>query len=321
MTYKLPLQFSSWWSPQSTHPEEALFAWEVLAFPRRGDPLRLRVEYREIGSPWVTAASFTLRNPARGPFPRWTATPLPATVRQGDLAFTLTDLTTDLDASDLPKAVREGDWTRAGFRATRGGKPAPEWQPVDVMLSDATGNAWMPPDRFLDRRAAETRLLFGGRLCPAEPAWKLRVRFARRSGFAPEELWTVRYAPVVGYDETPRTPIAAKRQGITLQLGPMVQYATYDTPDPVSALPYRIGAEVVVSPVPADLRLTLLWATDEDGRQLIPRWQADDRGCYDFKLYGRAPVRSVNLTFAIQRCRTVEFVAAPARRGAGSSDS
>ena len=136
---------------------------------------------------------------------------MPVTKRDGDLEFMLTDLTTGLTPKDvaadsrreltttygsLVSRSRESSWTRASFRITRGGKPETAWEPVGVSLSDATGNAFTAYFRAPFRDGDRARLYFGGTLWPDEPAWKLKVTFARAHGFAPAELWTVPGIPV-----------------------------------------------------------------------------------------------------------------------------
>jgi hypothetical protein len=234
------------------------------------------------------------------------------TIRDGDLDFTLAELATGLRAGDLPRPVDPGAWTRAAFRVTRNSRPAREWEPVDVMLSDATGNRWSPPDTFVEPKGDEKRFFFGGTLCPDEPAWKLRVRFARVSGFAPEELWTVRdlAVPEPGFGESAPVTAAAQRQGVTLRVQRVSRWARPPLSDLPAEWPYRCALEIS-APVPDDLRLTVLRATDERGRRLIARFRHDGRGRCTVSLSGPPPLQKVNVTFAIQRCCFVEFVAAP----------
>ena len=76
--------FTSWWGDK-TYPDDLLTAWEVPAFSRRARQVRVRLEYRDAGGPWASAAELVVPNPAPGPYPQWSAPSLPVTARDGAL--------------------------------------------------------------------------------------------------------------------------------------------------------------------------------------------------------------------------------------------
>ena len=73
------------------------------------------------------------------------------------------------------------------------------------------------------------------------------------------------------------------------------------------------------SPVPDDLRLTLVRAIDDRGRDVTPGFATRmPDGTLIFGLPGAADHSHVRLTFAVQRPRTVEFLVKPSLPGARS---
>src|SRR5207249_9754854 len=90
-------------------------------------------------------AEFVVPNPAPGPYPSWTPSPLPAARSMGPLVITLTELATGQEAPRrLPLLDRERSWTHAAFRVVENGRPTDRWAPVGLTLADATGNVLIP---------------------------------------------------------------------------------------------------------------------------------------------------------------------------------
>ena len=161
-------------------------------------------------------ASF--RTQHRRAYPTWTPAALPVTEKDRNLSYTLSELIAGLPSQQIPRqaAMREAAWTRASFRAAdRRGRTAP-WEPVGVVISDATGNVWTPRTSFTQRKSGGAQLYFIGVPWAGESAWKLQVEFARTGGFSGAELWTVQglRVPVIGGHTS--VPTSATVNGITV---------------------------------------------------------------------------------------------------------
>jgi hypothetical protein len=291
-------------------PTEVVEAWALPAFPRRSRTVGLRIIARDPNGQWVPWAEFCTSNPTPGPHPTWTAQPLPLIERAGNLTVTLTGLTTGIqrEGTLAPATGNEEAWSRATFRLTQGGRPTIIWTPAGITLSDPTGNIWSPRDTAGGHTGGEETFSFLGNLWPDETAWKLRVRLARTAAFHPNELWVVRGLAVPGLRQSVRLTQTAERQGAELGLwsisGAIRGQRAGDDPSLV----------VRMSPVSDNLMLTLLRATDDRGRDVTPPFSTylgGDR--FSFSLFGAAFSKRVNLTFAVQKPRFVEFLARPAR--------
>src|SRR5207245_8352900 len=139
--------------------------------------------------------------------------------------------------------------------------PTRAWKPVEITVSDATGNTYKPFSLFPEQRGAETRLYFDGALWPDEPAWKVRTEFARIAGFSPAELWTVRGLALPQSGSASYSNVEATRQGVTLRLYRIRRRRPRSLAQRLpSWLRYDTGIDVLVTPPSDGLRLTLLRA-------------------------------------------------------------
>jgi len=294
-------------------PEGRIDAWEARAFPRRGQAVGLRIYWKGAGNRCARAAEFLAANPTPGPHPAWTAEALPATRAEGDLAFALTRLRTGVSPRNLERPARAGEplWSAASFRITRRGHPAPEWEPIHVTLSDAAGNHWQPLATPHSGPGGEPSLAIWETLWRDESAWKLRVEFARRSAFAPEELWTVRGLPIPPKDRNHFSQAIVRRFGTTIRLkrvaGP---YANDPGDQTVGALYGTPSVWLQVDAPNQGVRVSLLRVTDDQGRPVTAGEMMDSfPGRFAAALPVRKGVKRVDLTFAIHRSRFAEFVA------------
>jgi hypothetical protein len=298
--------FNGWGS------SEAIEAWVLPVFPRRGKTVGLRAFMLSPEQKWVHAFEWTVRNPTPGPHPVWQPHPLPLTARTGDLKVTLTGLTGGVKLAD------RGGWpaggrvlTRATFQVARGGRPANEWEPVGIQVSDASGNTWSSLGFPPPESRASKRIAIEGAPWRDEPAWKLRVEMARVTSFTPEELLTFRNLPVPRLDKPAHPNRTLTYHGLRLRLqtisGPFPP-----RPPPRKAL-FNTSLQLYLTPPSDAVRLTLVRATDDRGRPLsvsrFGRRGKDGRHSCGFDLPPGA--KSLNLTFALQKSRFVEFLAKP----------
>jgi hypothetical protein len=348
---------------------EFVRGYALPAFPRRGRTVTLRISgynpfwkwvplagrrhgRRAYSGPgkwvpnWVPVAEFTVPNPDPGPHPVWRPEPLPITKRSGDLDFTLSRLVAEADppsvapSFSMPEVVFQvypHSWTRADFRISRKGKPAPEWEAVGMTLSDASGNVMTPALPVYYPQAGEAHFAFPSGLPPDEAAWKVRAEFVPTAGFAPADLWTVRgVAAPKGWNAAPSSA-SATRHGARLDLTLRVR-----------RLP--VGGSLVVEPQVAPevdgLRVGLVRASDDReqmwtpvtraaGMAFLPAHREVDQHQLDvitpnahlsdstswrppepgraYELRVPADVRTLALTFAVVKSRFVEFMVRPSR--------
>jgi len=200
----------------------------------------------------------------------------------------------------------------AHFKYLEGGKEVDTWCPEQLTVLDATGNAITTSD--FDNK--DGRVMEFDALCRFESAWKLRVRFvrARRRGVPADYLWTVRNVPMP-LDDVPIRVNAQKSFGeVSLDVGlldnnfKMPQGGFLST-----SVEVRASAPVGV------YQVSLNRVTDERGHDLLhpEDWRSpltvDGSGQslgFDFHPPTGSP-RRLNLTFAVHRTRTVEFLVKP----------
>jgi hypothetical protein len=312
---------------------EKVRGWVVPAFPRRGGKLGLRIYAHHQRDP---VAEFVVPNPAPGPYPVWTASPLPATASDGPLAFALTELQCgDQAPRRLPPSYHERGWTHAAFRVSENGHPTDRWEPVRVCIMDATGNSLAPQfpwAEFRSRQHGETHLRFLGNLPRGEATWKLRAEFVPIRGFAPGELWTVRGVTIPRGHRDGQAGSTARWYGRPLHLRVRAM-----------ARPWRQGSidvDTRMEPLVEGLRVAMVRATDDRGRSCLPsgrEWidflpSPDEAprptlaidgpfgsyfypqywafGSYD-ELRPAADAKRVDLTYAVVRSRFVQFTVKP----------
>jgi hypothetical protein len=288
------------------------FVW-IDAFPRRGETVRLRFPDRETGLP---LAEFTTPNPTPGPHPVWAAEPFPVRGRNGPLEVEMLDLVTGLhDLTDSPVGPGRPGASRAAFRLRAGGEATTEWEPVEATLRDATGNVLPCVQTRAARSGDLSRFYFAGSLDPAE-VWKLDVGFARtaRARFLPEETWILRGLAVPKPGERTERPAAATIQGVKLRFLALA---------PADSVWYQPRVFVRVDS-PMDGRFLTVLARDERGREFAgydPYYysrQQTQGQLGTFYLNLPPDSRRLDLTFAVQQSRRIEFTAQPLAGGEAS---
>jgi hypothetical protein len=273
-----------------------------------------------------------IRNPARGPFTKWTAEPLPAAKEDDDLSVTLTrlvfgaDTTYNRNQNNPDDPVNKG--VQATFNVSRNGQPVTNWQPVSVETSDATGDhvsGWISGNQWQNDEDAAT-YQFG--LWPDEAAWKVKFEFSQQSDFAGNELWTVQNIPVqpgrqqdfYNFARNSRTSAFVAEtdlNGIHLKILPVKQF----TDMPPNSQPQG-GLTIQTDPaLPDGMRMTLVKLTDD---------QTNDVGYWDngsgryinnninitycrYALRDLGGTTNLNLTLALHKSRFVEFTVKPAK--------
>jgi len=204
----------------------------------------------------------------------------------------------------------------AAFQIQQNGKTAANWHPVQMEISDATGNHITGPCNSHRERDEEVTF-YQWSLWPDEPAWKLRVEFSRTSGFNGDELWTVQDVPLQpgtmqnfwSYGRNAKNAACAETtlNGVPLKVFPAEKFT--DQQNMRGAIEGGLGIQAG-SPL-VGMRLTLVKVTDDQGRELQPMQMMVGGSDFRFGLRELGACKSLNLTLALHRSRFVEFMVKP----------
>jgi hypothetical protein len=318
-------------------PGVSLESFVLTAYPRWDKETILRVKpYRGV----PCQEQFILANPAPGPMAQWTPEPLPATKSAGDLEVTLTKLVAGAPAPDRRAGRRgaandpENQCVRLDFDFRQNGQDTTNWQAWPVETADAAGN-WSrgllyryPQNGTMASYPLETEgYYFQPGLWPDQP-WKVRLEFIQRSNFSDDETVTFSNLPVkIGTQQDWDGEWNAWNGGRT-------NFPFAITPGTVSGVPVMVpppwlttnenspgqqDVRVIIGAAPGfnprDMNLTVVAATDDQGRSLWNFEQPAWAGHYsiDFARVG-GDIKRLNLKVALHKSRFVEFTVLPGRQ-------
>ena len=286
-------------------PGAQVEGWAFQYWPRRARTFTLRIYER--GRQWGQSnliGEFTIRNPQWRNYPVWTAPPPPLTAHVEDLSITLLDLVAGVGPGSYnhqPESNPTRALTRADFRVERAGQLTREWELVNIESGDATGN-WIPRYRGTGAEGDVKEGELQPHPWPAESAWKLRAGFSQRSDFLPSELWTLRGLPVWGRNATNNETLQTNLQGVALE---------YTGQARRSWLNGNHHFNFRLTPASPDYRLTVVKATEDQGREAkVENWYEGPRE-WAFALNVNTNATSLDLTVALHRTRYAEFLVKP----------
>jgi hypothetical protein len=286
-------------------PGAQVEGWAFEYWPRRDPTFTLQVyeRGREYGQAKLIG-QFTIRNPQFRKYPVWTAPPPPITVQVEDLSITLLDLVAGVGPGSYnhqPASNPTLSLTRADFRVERAGRVTQDWELVNVESSDATGN-WIERYRGTGSEGEVKEAELQPHPWPAESAWKLRAGFSQRSGFLLSELWTLRGLPLGDSSEIGDVTLQTNLQGVLL---------AYTGQARRSWLKGNHHFNFRLTPASPDYRLTLVTATDEQGREAkLENWFESPRE-WTLALEVNPNATNLDLTVALHRTRYAEFLVKP----------
>ncbi len=292
------------------------------AFPRRQRKFILRLQEwnPQSGRQTITNA-FVISNPARRSFPAWYPDALPDTQTAGDLDVTLTKLAfgakMPYQRNDLSPDDPMNQGVLAGLEIQKNGETAPNWRPVRVVTSDATGNHVSAAVNSFGQDEGRV-LLYQFGLWPEEPAWKVQVELSRQTGFSENELWTAQNVPLqpgrmqdfMRYGHNRANPAFAETtlNGLHLKVYPAMQFT-----DRAGWFQAGGGFEIQADKTPEGTHVTLVKVTDDQGR-VIPTVNWNLGGNLRFGLGNLGNAQTLNLTFAVHQSRFIEFTVKPLRQ-------
>ena len=300
------------------------FGFPVL--PRRSKMLQLLVFKAEdkFRGPYTQIGTVRVQNPLDGQFPNWQPETLPTTKTNGDLVVRLTDFRIAARNKDGAISTINGTQTefhppangenqeivfKLDIRSARGANEV--WAIRQPELSDATGNRVQ--NEICGRSWETDEYYLGPALWPDESAWRLRLTLRSLPGHhEPEETFAFPNVSV---------PVAGATN-ITFQTNlihsvPVVLKQTFvRKPDQtrnaslaLESMTHLI-AEVVNQPEGYVVDFILLKAdTGWTPRESASRQPTDSGNLFLYSI--PADVRTLDISWAVQKTRTVEFFVKP----------
>lgn len=300
-------------------PDETFMAWELSCFPPGAQSVRLRFYLRDMKSNLLHRVEFEGASLGRATGASWKPVSLPAVVEKGPTTVALTEFRTGVRDKywKQPAAAAAPHFTTARLRILRDGSPAGKWEVLRARLEDRYGNVLIPERLETIPQKDGLFLAFPGALWGDPGGWKLQVELQQAAAFGSEDLWTVRDLSMPAPGELAPSTAATQRRGLLLQvLGVGAPGTLWPEGGPSSAEYPTLHARV--SPSSSQLLLSLVRAWDERGRTLnrgggaSGTWSTFTDGWSTLPLAVSGEARRVNVTLALHRRETVEFIAQPA---------
>ena len=282
-------------------------------------------------------------NPLFGQFPQWQPETLPATKSAGDFDVQLQNIWIEgIDAGLGPTALppnwirmrasqpalkgEQGVFTVFNLSLRSSSGTGERYEIVSSELSDATGNHIHGFRDPIPTEAQRTMQddgyvnVIGGVLWPDEAAWRLKVELKRDSGFSAPELVTFKSVPLLN-EGTPDVIRLTNLVGGTqfvlsermqIQNGrnpgrPRFQFETAARPNSISLAWVKVATDAVA-----------------EAETSKPSWsqgyspgRPDGNAHFSSDLVLRfvpAGVKTVDITWAMHKTRTVEFLVKPPKR-------
>lgn len=313
----------------------------LKAFPRWEKETVLRA--KPYNGP-IAEGQFVITNDMEARSTDWTPESMPVTKSDGDFEVTLTNLIAGVPlphhrGRTAPENDPMNQCVRLAFGFQQNGHSATNWSPRFAQTSDAAGNLVEGaiqsypqggiyvyptvghPGEFNPKTDG---YYYRPSLWPGETAWKVRLEFTRTSGFNDDEIVTFTNLPVrtgtqqEADDEwtwdpnkTNFTFTPATVNGVQLKLlEPLLA--------PNRSQPGRTNLSVIIyvdpNPTKQGMLLTLLEATDDQGRPLWSPWKPGWAGHFDLQFPDPRPTKTLNLKLALHKSRFVEFTVKPAKQ-------
>ncbi len=260
----------------------------------------------------------TFRNPLYGRFPQWAPEAVPSVKRVGDLEVRLNNLKVG-----FPFGSESFNSTGIEVSLHSLSAPGERWIPHRVELSDATGNI-LRGTFSLNSDVWFSRLSGGpvstnwtgysgytlGTLWPDESAWKLSLELKRSSGCAPNELVTFKSVPIPPLGNSNAAPIVNTAGGIHLMLTSFVRRPNITTQE---ALPLDFATKIRIElpGKPKGVAIDFVDMTTDTGPAERYGYSASEFAYNLFVNSIPTNAHTIDITFAVQKTRSVEFLVKP----------
>lgn len=277
--------------------------YEVTTFPRRGRLVRIR--FLDPGPDGKPRPELIVPNPASGRYPVWTPDPLPAHGSIGALQVRLKRFETGVAGTD-ENGGRTLDTVVELHIQERGKLAGRGWAVESVALTDATGNRWENDYNGISSKHGRVLVTMGPLLLPEEAAYRVEVELARTSGFAADEVWTLRDLKMSGHKQVATLSRSQELPGGTLEL-------THLLGSRATGHNWSYENATAVVRVHGDSQRYCLRAGPSPGGELDHDVFLSASGEYGVDLGVKAPQPPTTLTLALTPRRTVTFLAHASR--------
>jgi hypothetical protein len=308
---------------EATASATQISGWELKSFPRQAGRFMLRV-YRQEGAGKVNpVGEFAVRNPPLRAFPIWT-TDSPLRVRRTNgLEITLTKLETGLTGKEIghgPAGEGAKSFSRATFTVKENGAPTEKWSVCGISVANAAGEIRPSGSYGSSWEHGEHKVDFDGALW-LEAAWQLKVDFARTGDFPADELWFIKGVSVPRPGELAQARVVTNLHLVELEFLGVSGSEANLTEDYAGILAH--SNIHMRTPHPMDgLRLVLVEVRDDQGGKLAAkgstsRTSMGGRGntprdmLHGFGVEIPEDAKTLDITLAVTRVRSVEFLAKP----------
>lgn len=295
---------------------------DFAVLPRRSRTLECNLyqnQARASGTtppPMKKIGSVRFVNPVYEKYPQWQPEPVHVEKKAGEIGVTIDDLWEELQEQLQIKN------TKMDLSLHFPDPIKSEWVMHEVVLSDATGNSLRSAgiNRLFNGRRygwpGQSQSTVQGTLWPGEAAWRVKVELKRSAGFGEGELAVFKRIPVAS-PGTNQVRLTNMVGGIELVLTETTMAVSYSNPPGgpsgrSSGYEYQIQLEIPGKP--AGMAVDLLSADTDEGTVNPMMSFSDDGYAYEAILMDRdssAQATNMNLTFAVQKTRSVEFLVKP----------
>ncbi len=304
-----------WFTPSSAG---ALY---FTAFPRREEFVTIRLMQGMDGEHFTEFGTLRVRNPVYAKYPTWAPDPEHATQSSGHLSVELKRLITGTSGYWVSTTSSDGiarldyctnqpggrNFSVVETKVSTGKQTNEQWSVSGVTVSDATGN--VATNSSLSTDGDWSAAAFSPSLWPSEAAWKVRLQFKRKAGFASEELFAF---PEIAL---PEAGVTNKVGWSTNVNGCRVTIAEVCRKTQASANSWSSRdssyLKVTHSPLPENMYLDLgeVWIDDEKG--ITSGWSSRGQERRYWLRQIPAGAKTLRVVFAVHQGRTMEFMAKP----------
>jgi hypothetical protein len=286
---------SDWWARTNRFESTSRVAWMLQNYPRRDDPLRMRVYERDTKYNPRLVVEIALPNFGPTRHRQWSGRKTPISVTNSGVEFTLKEF----------RNLATNIWN-AQFEVRTNGQPDSSWQIAGLYATDATGNLLSARAEVIAATLHVPVITLNGALWRGERAWKISAEFCRAFDFQPHELWTSPdlaspFTSIPGATNLSLTNVVG---GCTLVLSGVYSRHYGD----------RATLTAWFGNMPAASRLFLVDAVNDLRRQIVVQQIASNPvGWHTFSLVVPPDSKTARFTFAVRRTTSVAFdVANPA---------
>jgi len=276
-------------------------------YPRSAATFR----YALVSNQETPPVEFSIRNPAPAHVSAWVGAACPQTAQSGETQFVLRNLQHSPEGGPYsPFAQATG-----AFEYFEHGRRANSWRPDFITVFDAGGNALETSAWDYTQHSQAT---FDA-LCRFESAWKLRVRFVRSDPPAvrPDFLVSFLDLPAPRRNKLNEPGKVVKRGKVMLRLDRLIGGGNVSWSQGSGTFTYPDVTLTANAPA-GEYQMSLIKCTDQTGQKLDVEASGpgevivrpEQEFTYSLAPYAKA-TRRLNLTLALHRTRTVEFLVKP----------